>query len=104
VKVTDKAAEQLKTLLDKEQKNDSLIRIYFAGYSCSGPQYAPALDMEKKEEDVVTNMNGINVVYDKNLENDLKDFELDYIKTPYGEGFIVRNPNATCGSDCSGCH
>lgn len=104
MKVTDKAAEQLKTLLDKEQKKDSLIRIYFAGYSCSGPQYAPALDMEKKEEDVVTNMNGINVVFDKNLEKDLEPFELDYIQTPYGEGFIVRNPTATCGSDCSGCH
>jgi len=60
--------------------------------------------MEKKEEDVVTNMNGINVVFDKNLENDLEPFELDYIQTPYGEGFIVRNPNATCGPDCSGCH
>jgi len=104
VKVTDKAAEQLKALLDKEQKKGSLIRIYFAGNSCSGPQYAPALDMEKKEEDVVSNMNGINVVYDKNMENDLKDFELDYIQTPYGEGFIVRNPNAACGPDCSGCH
>ena len=104
MKVTDKAAEQLKALLDKEQKKGSLIRIYFAGNSCSGPQYAPALDMEKKEEDVVSNMNGINVVYDKNMENDLKDFELDYIQTPYGEGFIVRNPNAACGPDCSGCH
>ncbi len=104
MKVTDKAAEQLKTLLDKEQKKDSLIRIYFAGYSCSGAQYAPALDMEKKEEDVVNILNGINVVYDKNLEDDLKDFELDYITTPHGEGFIVKNPNASCGSDCSGCH
>lgn len=104
MKVTDKAAEQLKTLLDKEEKKDSLIRIYFAGYSCSGPQYAPALDMEKKEEDLVSNMNGINVVYDKNLEKDLEPFELDYIQTPYGEGFVVRNPNATCGPDCGGCH
>ncbi len=104
MKVTDKAAEQLKAILEKEQKKDSLIRIYFAGYGCSGPQYAPALDMEKKEEDVVSNLNGINVVYEKSLEEELKDYELDYIKTPYGEGFIVRNPNATCGPSCGGCH
>jgi iron-sulfur cluster insertion protein len=102
--VTDKAAEELKTLLDKEQKKDSLIRIYFAGYGCSGPQYAPALDMEKKEDDLVTNSNGINLVYEKNLEDDLKEFQLDYVKTQYGEGFIVKNPNATCGPDCGGCH
>jgi iron-sulfur cluster insertion protein len=102
--VTDKAAEQLKSLLEKEQKKDSLIRIYFAGYSCSGAQYAPALDMEKKEDDLVTSSNGINIVYEKNLDEDLKEFQLDYITTPYGEGFIVRNPNATCGPDCSGCH
>ena len=104
VTVTEKAAEQLKTLLEKEQKKDHLIRIYFAGNACSGPQYAPALDMEKKDDDVVVNSNGIDVVYQKDLEADLKEFQLDWIETPYGTGFIVRNPNATCGPDCSGCH
>jgi iron-sulfur cluster insertion protein len=104
VKVTEKAAEQLKELLKNESKDNALIRIYFAGMGCSGPQYAPALDMEKKEDDVQLVSNGINLVYTKELEGDLAEYELDYIDSPFGAGFIVRNPNASCGPGCSGCH
>lgn len=101
--VTEKAAAELKTLLANEQKTDHMIRIYFAGAGCSGPQYAPALDMNKNEEDLTVNSNGINLVYSKDLEEELKDYQLDYIETPYGSGFIVRNPKAVCGPGCSGC-
>ncbi|MCD1294785.1 iron-sulfur cluster assembly accessory protein [Methanocella sp. CWC-04] len=104
VTVTPKAAEQIKGLLESQGKMEGMIRIYLAGYGCSGPQYAPALDMEKKEDDVAINSNGINLVYSKDLDDDLKEYELDYIETPYGNGFIVRNPNAVCGEGCSGCH
>lgn len=104
VTVTDKAASELKTLLANENKNESMIRIYLAGAGCSGPQYAPALDMNKNENDVTANSNGINLVYGKDLEEELKDYQLDYIETPYGSGFIVKNPNAVCGPGCSGCH
>jgi len=104
VTVTDRAATELKTLLAKEEKTDCMIRIYLAGAGCSGPQFAPALDMNKTEEDITANSNGINLVYNKDLEQELKDYELDYIETPYGVGFAIRNPNAVCGSGCSGCH
>ena len=102
--VTDKAATELKTLLANENKADHMIRIYFAGAGCSGPQYAPALDMNKTEDDVTANSNGINLVYSKDLAEELKEYQLDFIETPYGSGFIVKNPNQTCGSGCSGCH
>lgn len=104
VTVTEKASEQLKTLLASENKADHMIRIYLAGYGCSGPQYAPALDMEKREDDVEETSNGINLVYSKELEAELKEYQLDFVETPFGSGFIVKNPNAVCGSGCSGCH
>jgi iron-sulfur cluster insertion protein len=104
VTVTDRAASELKTLLAKEEKTDCMIRIYFAGAGCSGPQFAPALDMVKNEDDITANSNGINLVYSKDIADELKDYQLDYIETPYGAGFTVRNPNAVCGPGCSGCH
>ena len=104
VTVTDRAASELKTLLAKEEKTDYLIRIYFAGAGCSGPQFAPALDMKKNEDDITASSNGINLVFSKDIEQELKDYQLDYIETPYGAGFTVRNPNAVCGPGCSGCH
>lgn len=102
--VTDRAASELKTLLANENKADSMIRIYFAGAGCSGPQYAPALDMNKNEDDVTSTSNGINLVFSKDLETELKEYQLDFVETPYGSGFIVKNPNAVCGPGCSGCH
>ena len=104
VTVTDKAATELKTLLANENKADHMIRIYLAGAGCSGPQYAPALDLNKGEDDVTSSSNGINLVYSKDLVDELKEYQLDYIETDYGSGFIVRNPNAVCGPGCSGCH
>ncbi len=104
VTVTERAASELKTLLAKEQKTDYMIRIYFAGAGCSGPQFAPALDMNKNEDDITMSSNGINLVFSKDLEPELKEYQLDFIETPYGAGFTVRNPNAACGPGCSGCH
>jgi iron-sulfur cluster assembly accessory protein len=104
VTVTDRAASELKTLLAKEEKTDYLIRIYFAGAGCSGPQFAPALDMKKNEDDITSSSNGINLVFSKDIELELKDYQLDYVETPYGAGFTVKNPNAVCGPGCSGCH
>ena len=104
VTVTDRAATELKSLLAKEEKTDYMIRIYFAGAGCAGPQFAPALDMKKNEDDITANSNGINLVFSKDIEQELKDYQLDYIETPYGAGFTVRNPNAVCGPGCSGCH
>ena len=43
-------------------------------------------------------------MYSKDIEQELKDYQLDYIETPYGAGFTVKNPNAVCGPGCSGCH
>jgi len=105
VTVTPKAVETIKSILAEEKKNEP-IRIFFAGFSCSGPAYMMGFD-KKKDEDVEVKADGFTLVYEKGLEKDLKEAVVDSVETPQGPGVIIRvkpsQPSA-CGGGCSGCH
>jgi len=104
VTVTPKAVETIKAILAEEKKDDP-IRIFFAGYSCSGPAYMMGFD-KKKEDDVEQKVDGFTLVYDKGLEDELKEAVVDSVDTPQGPGVVIRvkssGPSA-CGG-CAGCH
>jgi len=105
VTVTPKAAETIKAIVS-EDKRDEPIRIFFAGYSCSGPAYMMGFD-KKKDEDVELKVDGFKLIYDKELEKDLKEAVVDSVDTPQGPGVIVRVKSSgasSCGGSCSGCH
>ena len=44
VEVTDKAAVELKSLLEEQNKQDVALRVFIAGMSCCGVQYGMSLD------------------------------------------------------------
>jgi Fe-S cluster assembly iron-binding protein IscA len=105
VTVTPKAAETIKAIVS-EDKRDEPIRIFFAGYSCSGPAYMMGFD-KKKDEDVELKVDGFKLIYDKELEKDLKEAVVDSVDTPQGPGVIVRVKSSgasSCGGSCAGCH
>lgn len=104
VTVTQKAAAELRNILEKENKKG--LRIFMAGFGCSGPQYELALEEKAAGEDKVTESNGIKVFMDENMDALLSGAEIDYIVTEQGSGFIINNPNAhasNCGPSCGGC-
>jgi iron-sulfur cluster insertion protein len=104
VTVTPKAAETIKAIVAEEKKDDP-IRIFFAGYSCSGPAYMMGFD-KKKEGDVEQKVDGFTLIYEKGIEEALKDAVVDSVDTPQGPGVVIRvkssGPTA-CGS-CAACH
>lgn len=104
VTVTPKAVETIKAILSEEKK-DEPIRIFFAGYSCSGPAYMMGFD-KKKENDVEQKVDGFTLIFEKGLEEDLKEAVVDSVDTPQGPGVVIRvkssGPSA-CGS-CASCH
>jgi Fe-S cluster assembly iron-binding protein IscA len=108
VTVTPKAAETIKAIVS-EDKREEPIRIFFAGYSCSGPAYMMGFD-KKKDDDVELKVDGFKLIYDKELEADLKEATIDSVDTPQGPGVVVRvkpsKPSgaSSCGGSCSGCH
>ena len=64
-----------------------------------------ALD-EPKEDDEVFNENGVTFIINKELFEEIKPVNVDYLKTPTGDGFMVKSGmanNSGCGSSCSSC-
>lgn len=104
IEITDTAAAELKELLEKENKNDHGLRVFAAGMSCSGVQYGLTLEKTAKEDDAVSESNGIKIFFKKDIQEDIEEFKIDFIDNEYGKGFVIDNPNASkCGSGCSSC-
>ena len=104
VTVTPKAAETIKAIVS-EDKREEPIRIFFAGYSCSGPAYMMGFD-KKKDDDVELKVDGFKLIYEKELEPELKEAIVDSVDTPDGPGVVVRvkSTEASSCSSCAGCH
>ncbi|MGB9929451.1 MAG: HesB/IscA family protein [Methanosarcina sp.] len=106
IEVTEKAASELKTLLEQEDKPGLALRVFVAGVACSGVQYGLAFDDEVKDDDVTMESNGIKLVMNKEIEKSFSDGSIDFIEDENGKGFLIRNPTAGgggCGT-CGGCH
>ena len=98
--VTEDAASQIKTLLDRESKAEShALRMKVVGGGCSGLQYQLAFDDQFGDSDAVIEANGVKVVVDEKSALYLMGTTLDFVDTLNETGFKMGNPNAstTCG-------
>jgi len=101
--VTDKASEVIKDFL-KNQKAGASIRV-FLNTGCSGPSLGMALDEAQNEVDEVISTGGTTFIIEKDLLNQVKPINIDFITTPQGAGFKLTSSlpeGGGCGS-CS-CH
>ena len=98
--LTDAAVEKVKyfakTMPDSEGKP---LRIFVQGGGCSGFQYGFQFD-EKREDDNVLELSGIEVVVDPQSATYLRDSTVDYVEDFRGAGFSVTNPQSTGGCGC----
>ncbi len=104
VRITERAAEEIKKILRQEGKEDHGIKVYIAGMGCSGPSYGLTIAREPEEGEREIESNGIRIFVSEAVEAYLADSEIDYVETPYGAGFAVSSPGgASCGGGCSSC-
>ena len=105
ITVTENAAQQLKQLLEKENKPDAAIRMGVKGGGCSGLTYHLAFEENPPhpERDKVFETNGIKIIVDKKSYIYLNMTQLEYTSTLTGSGFQFNNPNAkkSCGCGVS---
>lgn len=106
VEITEKAASEIKSLLDSENKNDHAVRVFVSGMSCCGVQYGMSLDNEFGTDDITVEEKGIKIVLNKNDQEGLENATIDYVDGPNGTGFIIDNPQPAsgCGPCGGGCH
>ena len=98
--VTDKAKQEISTLLSAEGKSeDQNIRVSVKGGGCSGLMYDLSFDPEVQESDEVFEDKGVKILVDKKSLLYLLGTTLDFSDGLNGKGFQFVNPNAsrTCG-------
>ena len=95
VKFTDKALNQINSLLSKKDKG-YFFRIAIKGGGCSGFQYEFTFDKEKNEDDLSYE----NILIDKTSVDLLKGSEVDYVSELIGEQFKITNPQTKSSCGC----
>jgi len=104
ITLTQSAAQEVKRLLEKEQKPNLGLRIGVKGGGCSGMSYMVALDdATPKQYDSVFEQEGIKVLVDAKSHLYLDGMTIDYKTNLMGGGFEFNNPNAkkSCGCGTS---
>jgi iron-sulfur cluster assembly protein len=104
LQVTEKADEMLKDFF-KDREGTPYLRIFLSQGGWSGPSLGMALD-EPREEDEVIKDNGITYLIEKQLFEQVKPINIDFVSTAMGSGFSISSNLKTdggCGSSCSTC-
>ena len=104
ITLTPTAAQQVRQLIEKEQKPNLGLRLGVKGGGCSGMSYVLALDeATPKQYDTLFEQEGIKVLVDAKSHLYLDGTTIDYKTNLMGGGFEFINPNAkkSCGCGSS---
>lgn len=98
VKLTEGAVEEIKSLEKKVENGGKHLRLYIEEGGCSGMQYGMVFD-EKRDGDLVSEENGVNVLVDPISAQYLQGCSVDFSDSLTAGGFKISNPNAkqSCG-------
>jgi len=104
IKVTEKAASEIKRLMEKETP-ESFLRVQVVGGGCSGMSYKLGFDTRRTETDKLFEDQGVRVLVDPKSYLYIAGTTLDFSDGLQGTGFNFVNPNAKkscgCGSSFS---
>ena len=100
---TDAAAVKVRQLIEEEENDDLMLRVFISGGGCSGFQYGFTFDEKVTEGDTVIEKEGVKLLIDPMSIQYLTGAEIDYSEGLEGAQFVIRNPNAqtTCGCGSS---
>ncbi len=105
VKLTDTAANKVRSLLEAEGRDDLRLRVAVQPGGCSGLIYQLFFDELLEESDAVVDFYGVEVVVDSMSVPYLDGAEIDFEDSIQKQGFTIDNPNASgtcaCGDSFS---
>lgn len=101
--LTESAALHVKRLMQKQNKEGSMLRISVVGGGCSGMSYKMSFEGSAGDSDTAYEQHGVFVLVDPKSSLFLKGLTVDYIDDLNGSGFVYENPNAkkSCGCGTS---
>jgi iron-sulfur cluster insertion protein len=100
---TDSAVSKVKELIEEEENQDLMLRVFISGGGCSGFQYGFSFDEKTTDGDTIVEKEGVKLLIDPMSIQYLTGAEIDYSEGLEGAQFVIRNPNAetTCGCGSS---
>jgi iron-sulfur cluster assembly accessory protein len=97
--VTEKAADRVRILAEREGRPEALFRLRVVAGGCSGFSYEMSLEDRPAQDDVVVEGHGLRVLVDPRSVPLVRGSTLDFNDAMLMGGLRVLNPNAT--SECS---
>ena len=103
INISEKAATQIKHIIETKKLEGYGVRLGVKGGGCSGLTYDLNFDNETRPGDKVAEINGIKVFIDFKSYLYLRGTVLEFSDDPLNGGFAFTNPNAkkTCGCGTS---
>ena len=106
VTLSEKAASEIKAIMNQNGGTFEGVRVFVAGGGCSGMSYGMQIaDEPATADDLVFDHEGVKVIVDMGSHQYLDGASIDFDDTLQGGGFKINNPNAVkscgCGSSFS---
>ena len=103
VRLTDAAVAKIKSMREKEVKQDYGLRFGVRTGGCAGLSYELSLQKNSYENDHVVEQGGLRIFINDESVAFVKGTQIDYIDTLKESGFKYHNPNAknSCGCGTS---
>jgi len=98
--LTDEAAAQVRTLVEKQGRDDLALRLFVTQGGCSGFSYGMALDPNTRSDDAVFEKDGVRLIVDAFSQKYLSGVEVGFSSNLMGGGFTIKNPNAASSCGC----
>jgi iron-sulfur cluster assembly protein len=104
IEISDKAASEIKKVMEEQSLEDSVLRVGLQGGGCSGFQYLLNFVKEEEaseEEDYISQQGDIKVVVDKKSAAYLQGTVIDFYSGIDKRGFVFNSPTdaKSCGSE-----
>ena len=100
VTLTEKAANEVKLLLEKENKKDYGLRVGVVPGGCSSYTYEVGFEKSPKENDMVIEDKGVRIFINPESIAFMKGSTVDYIESLQNAGFKINNPNVKTSCGC----
>lgn len=106
IRMNTDASKALNDLLASKEIDSKDIRIFLAGFACSGPQFNLAID-PVKEGDISEEIDGFSLHVEKKLVDEFGGFEIKYYQEGEQSGVYIEpdiKPESSCSTCGGGCH
>jgi iron-sulfur cluster assembly accessory protein len=100
IEITIDAANRVKELIEKDEKDMIALRISVDGGGCSGFMYQYNLIEKINEDDFVLENHGVKVAIDALSQQFLEGCRVEFIQELGSNFFQITNPNASAKCGC----